>query len=170
MVLARSVLLLLLLLVLVLEVSLVSAFAPGTSTSRVPYTTTSTTTTPSSSINGSRRSSSGSHQPMAVPEENHHHHHEDPATSSCTARLGGVAVLPRIMAAAMISFSTLFGSLPTMDNSILQHHHDSVVPTPSGVLVANAAESKVLGELKGSGLVFKVRSLFLVLLLHLLLL
>lgn len=53
--------------------------------------------------------------------------------------------LPKFMAAGMIALATVFGPLPMSDT------HYPAIP------VANAAESRVLGELKGSGLVFKVR-------------
>jgi len=56
------------------------------------------------------------------------------------------ANLPKIVAAGMLAFSTAFGPLPSLDTS----NHHPMIP------MANAIESKVIGELKGSGLVFKV--------------
>lgn len=56
--------------------------------------------------------------------------------------------LPKFMAMGMIALSTMFGPIQGLDSSNVMH------PT---VPVANAIESRIIGELKGSGLVFKVR-------------
>ena len=58
--------------------------------------------------------------------------------------------IPKFVATGMIALSTVFGPLQMADSSSSSIYHPAIP-------VANAAESRILGELKGSGLVFKVR-------------
>lgn len=62
------------------------------------------------------------------------------------SRNAAMEALPKFLAGGMIAASALLGPINLNEN------HQPIVP------VASAFDSRVIGELKGSGLVFKVRS------------